>query len=73
MPDEAEQASGVTERWLSSVLAARPLPPTGPSATHCEDCEQPIPEARRRAQSGCRRCIDCQAEFEAIHTNWRAL
>lgn len=33
-------------------------------STLCADCGFPIPEARRRAVPGCRRCADCQADFE---------
>ena len=27
--------------------------------THCQNCQQPIPEARRKALPGARTCIDC--------------
>ncbi|WP_099824569.1 DksA/TraR family C4-type zinc finger protein [Oceaniglobus indicus] len=33
-----------------------------PSRTHCADCEEPIPEARRIASPGVTLCIDCQTE-----------
>ena len=33
----------------------------GPALTHCEDCGDEIPAARRAAVAGCRRCIHCQA------------
>lgn len=36
----------------------------GDSLEFCEDCEEPIPEKRRRAVPGCRRCLTCQLEFE---------
>jgi phage/conjugal plasmid C-4 type zinc finger TraR family protein len=32
----------------------------GDSATHCLDCEEPIPEARRAAQPGVKLCVACQ-------------
>ncbi|RME17009.1 MAG: DksA/TraR family C4-type zinc finger protein, partial [Alphaproteobacteria bacterium] len=32
-------------------LRARPAP-RGESATHCADCDEPIPEARRKALPG---------------------
>jgi len=32
--------------------------------THCEECEEPIPEARRNAIPGVRLCVSCQSEFE---------
>ena len=32
----------------------------GPGLTHCEECEAPIPEARRKAVPGVRLCVRCQ-------------
>ena len=32
----------------------------GPGRTHCEECDTPIPEARRKAVAGVRLCISCQ-------------
>lgn len=34
--------------------------PRGDSLTHCAECDEPIPEARRQAQPGVRLCITCQ-------------
>lgn len=34
--------------------------PYAVSAAFCADCDEPIPEARRRAVPGVRLCIDCQ-------------
>jgi phage/conjugal plasmid C-4 type zinc finger TraR family protein len=36
----------------------------GESLTHCEECNEPIPEARRKAVPGVRRCVACQAEAD---------
>ncbi|KMW58143.1 Zinc-finger containing protein [Candidatus Rhodobacter oscarellae] len=36
--------------------------PVGESLTHCAECEEPIPEARRKARPGVKLCIDCQEE-----------
>jgi len=36
--------------------------PVGESLTHCADCEEPIPQARRAAVPGVKLCIDCAAE-----------
>ncbi len=36
--------------------------PVGESLTHCAECEEPIPEARRRALPGVKLCIDCVNE-----------
>ncbi len=39
--------------------------PQGESLTHCADCEEPIPEARRLALPGVKLCIDCVRERDA--------
>jgi phage/conjugal plasmid C-4 type zinc finger TraR family protein len=39
-------------------LRARPRP-VGESLTHCADCDEPIPEARRTALPGVKLCVDC--------------
>ena len=36
--------------------------PEGESRTHCADCDEPIPEARRTAIPGVKLCIECQSE-----------
>ncbi|MDJ0821867.1 MAG: DksA/TraR family C4-type zinc finger protein [Paracoccaceae bacterium] len=36
--------------------------PVGESLSFCADCEEPIPEARRRALPGVKLCVDCAAE-----------
>jgi phage/conjugal plasmid C-4 type zinc finger TraR family protein len=34
------------------------------TCTVCIDCGEDIPEARRKAQPGCERCIDCAQFYE---------
>ena len=34
----------------------------GPGLTHCEECDAPIPEARRKAVPGVRLCVACQEQ-----------
>jgi len=48
----------------ASLDAARNKQATGPSLSHCEECGKAIPEARRKAVPGCRRCIACQSDYE---------
>lgn len=36
--------------------------PVGESLTHCAECDEEIPEARRVALPGVKLCIDCQSE-----------
>ncbi|OWU84243.1 hypothetical protein ATO6_14510 [Oceanicola sp. 22II-s10i] len=42
--------------------------PVGESLTHCAECEEEIPEARRIALPGVKLCIDCQQERDGQHT-----
>ncbi len=48
------------------VARARSRMPQGESLERCEDCDEPIPEARRQAVPGVRRCVGCQAELDAL-------
>ena len=47
-------------------LKARPFP-QGQSLTHCAECEEKIPQARRAAIPGVKLCIDCQQERDGQH------
>jgi phage/conjugal plasmid C-4 type zinc finger TraR family protein len=44
-----------------AVKRARSHLRSGPGRTRCEDCDAPIPEARRRAVPGVRLCVACQS------------
>ncbi len=46
------------------VARAKSRLPHGPSATHCDQCAEPIPEARREALPGVRLCLKCQEEAD---------
>ena len=48
----------------SAVQLAKSRLPSGESLTHCEECEEEIPEARRNALPGVRCCVKCQSELE---------
>lgn len=41
--------------------------PVGESLTHCAECEEEIPEARRKAIPGVKLCIDCMQERDSAH------
>jgi len=51
-----------------AVEQARRRLTAGESRTHCEMCDNPIPEARRKAVPGVRLCVECQAELEKQQT-----
>ncbi len=42
-------------------MQARPMP-RGDSLSHCAECDEPIPEARRVAIPGVKLCVECQEE-----------
>ena len=48
-----------------AVKRARAKLGQGESLHHCEECDEAIPEARRLAVSGMRRCIQCQEAADA--------
>lgn len=43
-----------------AVQRARQQLRKGPGLTHCEECDAPIPAARRKAVPGVRLCVACQ-------------
>jgi len=43
-----------------AVKRARSRMRRGPGLLHCEECDAPIPEARRKAVPGVRLCVACQ-------------
>lgn len=43
-----------------AIKRARSQLPRGPGLERCEQCDEPIPEARRRALPGVRLCVVCQ-------------
>lgn len=43
-----------------AVQRARSRLNKGPSLKHCEECDAPIPAARRKAVPGVRLCVACQ-------------
>jgi phage/conjugal plasmid C-4 type zinc finger TraR family protein len=39
----------------------------GPGLSHCEECDAPIPAARRKAVPGVRLCVTCQEAHDRAH------
>jgi len=63
-PDaEAEHAQIMSD---NGIELARSMLPKGESAFACHDCGEPIPQARREAQKGCKYCIDCQPNHDKL-------
>lgn len=61
--DGAEQAQ-IDDTVEDALQRVRSEIPTGESLAECEECGEPIPEARRRAVPGVRLCVACQAELD---------
>lgn len=59
----SEQIEASVNDELKRVQARRQ--PVGESLTHCAECEEEIPEARRQAIPGVKLCIDCMQERDA--------
>lgn len=58
-PDDEAQRAAI--RVEEQVALARSQLPTGPGTLVCVECDEPIPEARRKAMPGTRLCVECQA------------
>lgn len=43
-----------------AIKRARSQLPSGPGSATCEECDAPIPQARRDAMPGVRLCVPCQ-------------
>ncbi|KES24061.1 MULTISPECIES: DksA/TraR family C4-type zinc finger protein [Pseudomonas] len=56
-----EQIDSTIEDAVARALSQLPR---GESLTHCEECDAPIPEARRKAVPGVRLCVNCQAAHD---------
>lgn len=60
-----DRAQALEQRQRDQAIATQlaKARPTGPSRSHCLDCEKPIPE-QRQALGGIARCVPCQTTFE---------
>jgi phage/conjugal plasmid C-4 type zinc finger TraR family protein len=60
---------GAVQEQIDSSIAdaiqrARSQLPSGESLMHCQECDAPIPEARRKAVVGVHLCVACQTEHD---------
>lgn len=63
-----DRAQALEQRQRDHAIAAQLARkrPSGPSLTHCEDCDAEIPAARQ-ALGGMTRCVPCQTLTERGH------
>ncbi|HED2372605.1 TPA: TraR/DksA family transcriptional regulator [Citrobacter freundii] len=66
-PDTLDAASELTQQRIEMAVAAHRLNHSAVSATHCEECDEELPEARRKAYPGCTMCVSCQGEQELLN------
>lgn len=64
MTEIIDQASALETMMREHAIQAHRINRDAVSATHCEECCEPLPEARRKAYPGCTMCVDCQGEME---------
>lgn len=64
MTEIIDQASALETMMREQAIQAHRINRDAVSATHCEECYEPLPEARRKAYPGCKMCVDCQGEME---------
>ncbi|MDF0604646.1 TraR/DksA family transcriptional regulator [Neisseriaceae bacterium TC5R-5] len=60
MSDLFDRASELEQHFREQALARYQTTDNTTSYSHCEDCGDPIPAARRAVLSHCRRCVICQ-------------
>ena len=63
-PDGAVQDQ-VDDTIKDGVLRARARIPSGEARTHCAECGEEIPAARRQAVPGARTCVACQSALDS--------
>lgn len=62
--DQAAMVEELQRKIALENQAAKTADVAAVSAYECEECGEPIPEARRQAVRGCRCCLTCQEEIE---------
>ncbi|MBW1216500.1 TraR/DksA family transcriptional regulator [Pantoea allii] len=67
MADAIDIAQQRSEEILAEHIAQVTQRPVAIGASFCEECDAPIPEARRRALQGVTRCLPCQ-ELSELRT-----
>lgn len=62
--DIIDNASTLEDLHRDAALSMHRLNHSAVSATHCVECDEELPEARRKAYPGCTMCVECQGEME---------
>lgn len=67
--DEFDRASDLELASRDAAIAAQRGQQSYKTYSHCIDCGEAIPEARRAFKGVCR-CLQCQAEFETLRKRY---
>lgn len=59
-----DQASALETMMREQAIQAHRINRDAVSATYCVECDEKLPEARRKAYPGCTMCVECQGEME---------
>jgi phage/conjugal plasmid C-4 type zinc finger TraR family protein len=60
----------IDDTVVDGVRRARSRIPAGEGETHCVECGEKIPPARRRALPGARTCVACQSAIDRRPSNF---
>ncbi len=71
MPDNVDFIQEQQAELLERQINAARVKHCGASALVCEECDAPIPAARRAAYPSATRCVSCQSVFEAKNKHYR--
>ncbi|MDX7501392.1 TraR/DksA family transcriptional regulator [Citrobacter freundii] len=64
MADIIDNASTLEDLQREAALSMHRLNHSAVSATHCEECGEPLIPERRDAFPGCKKCVSCQEDEE---------
>jgi len=62
--DRAQIASDFWTQRQLDTLTRHSMQSLPPSVTHCLECGEAIPEARRKAVPGAQFCVECQQHLD---------
>ena len=73
MPDYMDHIQERQTESLTRHINAARVKPCGAAALACEECDAPIPEARRIAIPGVAFCVTCQQIAELKNKHYRGV
>ena len=68
--DTIDEAEVVSQRFYNLELNKIKTEMEEEGAEFCEDCEEEIPAARRKAMPSCKTCVVCQEKREECETKY---